>query len=252
MLWITFLRYKNNFYIARFSFFLYFIGMNILLTNDDGYFSIGIKLLQKKLAKYGKVVVVAPKQVMSAKSTSITIGVPMEVIKVAEDVFACDGSPADCVAFALSSMDTKFDLVVSGCNNGFNISYDIIYSGTVGACLQALTYRVPALAISAEGNFQIVDDYFDMVMEYIIKNNMLSKESMLNVNFPLGEKVEKIVETKVYYRPETTYYVKQSENHFLALRDIHDKDCLEKGSDVYEVHHHNVSITRLDRIADRR
>ena len=75
--------------------------MNILLTNDDGYLSTGIRLLKNKLSKYGKVVVVAPKNVMSAKSTSITLGVANEVIQVEPDVFAFDGTPADCVAFGL-------------------------------------------------------------------------------------------------------------------------------------------------------
>lgn len=227
--------------------FCYTKSMNILLTNDDGYCSSGIKLLKNKLSKYGKVVIVAPKQAMSAKSVSITLGVPVEVKKVEEDVFYLDGTPADCVAFGLSSLNIDFDLVVSGCNDGFNISYDIMYSGTVGACLQALTYQVPAIAISAEDGLALVDKYFDVVMNYISENKLLSSEYLLNINFPLGDRVDKIIITDVYYRKESTYYINNGNNLYLAWRNINDKDCSIAKTDVYEVYHHNISITKLNK-----
>ena len=111
--------------IEKNSGFIYPNNMNILLTNDDGYLATGICLLKDKLSKYGKVVIVAPKEAMSAKSVAITIGRAVEVKQVENDVFYMDGTPADCVAFGLSSLNIDFDLVVSGCNDGFNISYDI-------------------------------------------------------------------------------------------------------------------------------
>ena len=86
--------------------------MNILLTNDDGYFATGINLLKYKLSKYGRVVVVAPKKAMSAKSVSITIGESVEVKKLADDFYYMEGTPADCVAFGLSSLNVKFDIVI--------------------------------------------------------------------------------------------------------------------------------------------
>lgn len=221
--------------------------MNILLTNDDGYDAYGISLLREKLSKYGRVVVVAPKEAMSAKSVSITIGRPLNVTKIEDDVYALDGTPADCVAFGLSSLSIKFDMVVSGCNDGFNISYDVIYSGTIGACLEALTYEVPAIAISTQEGFIAVEDYFDEVMEYILKNKLLSKEYLLNVNFPLGEIINEIKMTSLYYRKENTYFIHIEGNNYLASRDINDVECNEIGTDVYEVYHHNVSITKLNK-----
>lgn len=221
--------------------------LNILLTNDDGYDARGILLLRKKLAKYGHVVVVAPKEAMSAKSTSITIGRPLEVKKIEEDLYYMDGTPADCISFGLSSLNTKFDLVVSGCNDGFNISYDVIYSGTVGACLESLTYRVPAIAISADGNFDIVDRYFDVVMDFVLMNNLLNEEYLLNINFPHGEEVKDIKLTSLYYRKENTYFVKSYEDHYLALRNIDDENCIDVDSDVYSVYHNVVSITKLNK-----
>ena len=222
--------------------------MNILLTNDDGYFSEGIKVLKQKLSKYGKVVVVAPKSVMSAKSTAITLGVAMEVKQIEDDVFACDGTPADCVAFGMSSLNIDFDLVVSGCNHGFNISYDVMYSGTVGACLQALTHKKPAIAFSTPEGFSIVNKYFDRIFKYVLDNRLLSTEYLLNINFPLGEEVDNVELTHIFYRPEATFYIKQSENHYLAWREIHDEKCDDIGSDVYAVYHHNVSISKINKI----
>ena len=224
--------------------------MNILLTNDDGYDSVGINLVKNKLLKYGRVVVVAPKKMMSAKSVAITVGVSVEVKKVEEDVYYLDGTPADCVAFGLSSLGIKFDLVVSGCNNGLNISYDIMYSGTVGACLQALTFRVPAIAFSQEGDFKIVDKHFDEVMDYIQNNKLLSLDYLLNVNFPVSENALGIEMTSIFYRERVTYYEKRGENMYYALRQIDDEHCQEVGSDAYAVYHQKISITKIAKTSD--
>ena len=126
--------------------------MNILLTNDDGYNSEGIHILKELLNKYGTVVIVAPKGAMSAKSVSITLEKGIKVEQVDKTTFICEGTPADCVSFGCNALSIKFDLVVSGCNNGFNLSYDTMYSGTVGAALEALTYGIPSIAVSREYN----------------------------------------------------------------------------------------------------
>ena len=222
--------------------------MNILLTNDDGYEAYGINLLAKLLEKYGDVYVVAPKSVMSARSVSIILSRPIMVEKLTERLFVTDGTPADCVAYGLSSLGVKFDLVISGINHGHNISYDTMYSGTIGACLQALTYRVPAIAFSCEFNFEIVEKYFDQVFEVALKN--LSQEYLLNINFPLGEEVLDIKFTHIHYRNEVTFYKNVNGNEYQALRELKDNDCLDIDSDVYAVHHHLVSISKLGRTLD--
>ena len=224
--------------------------MNILLVNDDGYNAFGINLLYRLFSKKHHVVIVAPKEAMSAKSVSIIIGRNVEVKKVDDHTFAMEGTPADCVAFGLSSLNTKFDLVVSGCNHGLNVSYDTMYSGTVGACLQALTYEVPALAISCDNNFDIVEEYLERVLDFITKKKLLSKEYMLNVNFPLGKEVESIQLTHIYYRKESTYYINNGQDLYFATRDIKDSECTDIESDVYAVYHHQVSITKIKKTLD--
>jgi len=226
--------------------------MNILLVNDDGYQAFGINLLYDLLSKKHHVVIVAPKEVMSAKSVSIVIGRSVEVVKINDHTFAMDATPSDCVSFGLSSLNTKFDLVISGCNHGLNVSYDTMYSGTVGACLEALTYGVPAIAISCDHNFDIIEKYFDEVIDYVIKNKLISNEYLLNINFPLGNTVEDIRLTHIHYRSriEATYYINDGPNKYLATRDIKDTECTDIDSDVYAVYHHQVSITKIKKALD--
>ena len=224
--------------------------MNILLTNDDGYNALGIKTLKALLSKYGKVIVVAPKVVMSAKSVALNLREPIEVIKESDDLYIVDSTPADCVAYALSSIGVKFDLVVSGINHGHNISYDTMYSGTIGACLQALTYRIPAIAVSAEHNFELVEKHFDEVMAYIKSKGLLSTEYLLNVNFPVGNEVKGIKDTHIYYRKEITYYESRGNNKYQALRKLKDEECNDIKSDVYAVHHGYISVSKLGKTLD--
>ena len=220
--------------------------MNILLTNDDGYRSQGILLLKEKLIKYGRVVIVAPFDHMSAKSVSITLDKGIEVEQVEKDVFTVKGTPADCVSFACNALDIAFDLVISGCNNGFNISYDTMYSGTIGAALEALRNHIPSIAFSCESNFSIVEQYFDEVFEFILKKNILSNEYLLNVNFPLGEEIKGIKLSTLYYRNDEYYFVKKEDGYW-AYRHCQNDFSDDKNSDCYLVRNGYVSITPLNR-----
>lgn len=220
--------------------------MNILLVNDDGYNSEGILLLREKLLKYGRVVIVAPKEHMSCMSCSITINRPQKLTKVDQDLYYFDGTPADCVAFGMSSLGIKFDLVVSGCNDGWNISYDINYSATIGACTQALIYRIPTLAFSCEHNFNLVNKEFDNIFNYILNNKLLGNDYILNVNFPLSDSIKGIRLAHIFYREAKTFYIK-SEDGYQASRQLNDSYKEDKNSDVYLVNHGYVSILPLGR-----
>ena len=87
--------------------------MNILLVNDDGYKCEGINILFNKLQKYGNVIMVAPKEFMSAKSCSLTLKSSLEFKEFDKNKYYLSGFPADCVSFAFWYFkDIKFDLVV--------------------------------------------------------------------------------------------------------------------------------------------
>ncbi len=162
--------------------------MNILVVNDDGYQAKGIALLAEAFKKIGNVFVVAPHSGQSGASSSITVKTGLTVHTHPLNVWSVEGTPSDCIKFALYGLKLDIDLVVSGVNDGFNIGIDTIYSGTVGATMEALYHGKKAIAFSTEyNNFEIVDNEIDSVISYIFGNDLVSSDYVLNVNFPKKE-----------------------------------------------------------------
>ena len=220
--------------------------MNILLCNDDGFDSKGIRLLKEKLSKYGNVYIIAPETAMSAKSCAVTIGQGMNFIKHLDKIYSFSGTPADCVSFALSTYPIKFDLVVSGCNNGLNVSYDTMYSGTIGACLEALIQGKPAIAFSAPSDdLSLVEKYFDDVMDFINENELISQhEFFLNVNFPTSKDAKSIRFSRMFMRNDKHFFLKKDDGLYYAGREVNE-ECDDKETDVYQVNHSIISVTPM-------
>src|SRR5690348_2759860 len=127
----------------------------ILVTNDDGVHAPGIKHLWKALSKIANVVVVAPASEQSAVSLSITTRQPLRTEKIDwprienEQVWAINGTPADCVKLALNViLSTPPQLIVSGINRGSNAGRNILYSGTVAAVIEGVMHNIPGIAFS--------------------------------------------------------------------------------------------------------
>lgn len=221
--------------------------MNILLTNDDGYDSKGIRTLFKLLSKYGTVVIVAPDSPRSANSAALTLGKPIQLEQVEDRVFKCSGTPVDCVSLGLCNLNIDFDMVVSGCNNGWNISYDTMYSGTIGAALESLMFFKPSIAVSAHHNtdFKEVEEHFDEVWDYINKNKLFSNEYLLNINFPDSE-VKGMSLGSLYYRHDQNYFTKLEDGYW-AYRHMQEDFSDDKNSDCYQVKHGIISIVPLNR-----
>ncbi|HBF44896.1 MAG TPA: hypothetical protein DDW16_04695, partial [Clostridiales bacterium] len=109
--------------------------MKILICNDDGIFSEGLKTLAKFLSKENDVFVMAPDGNRSAYSHSMSFFKKLELKKIEQDKnyvsYSLSGTPADCVRFGTEFFkDIKFDLIVSGVNIGSNAGTDTLYSGT--------------------------------------------------------------------------------------------------------------------------
>lgn len=125
-----------------------------LLSNDDGYSAEGLRVLRRELQRFARVIVCAPEVNQSASSHSLSLHRVLRLRLVEEDVFALDGTPADCVYVALNSGDRVLprlpDLVVSGMNHGLNLSHDVFYSGTVAAAREAALRGIPSMAVSAD------------------------------------------------------------------------------------------------------
>ena len=167
--------------------------MNILIANDDGVFAPGIQALALALAPLGRVVVVAPESERSGFSSALTLDPPFRPIKIASDVWAVNGTPADCVYLSMNGLfDFEFDLVVSGINSGANLGDDVLYSGTVGAAFEGRLMKQPAIAVSLAGpNVRAYDDPKDYqlaaqwVHDFIVAGlPTLPPRHIFNINIP--------------------------------------------------------------------
>ena len=166
-------------------------NIKILVVNDDGYDADGIQVLARHLLKYGDVTVYAPSEGQSAQSQAITCFKPLhreEVFGLGYKCYKVFGKPADCVRLA-TGLD-NFDLVVSGINNGFNIGIDTLYSGTIGAALDANLHGISSIAISAPRNKVLnFEKHLDSVLDkcFEIAKTFDGQMYCLNVNFPKDE-----------------------------------------------------------------
>ncbi len=123
--------------------------LQFLLTNDDGIDAEGLHRLEGCLEAMGQITVVAPDRERSAVSHGLTINVPLKLNKIRERHYTLNGTPADCVIFALKHVfQSPPDLVISGINHGANLGDDIMYSGTVAAAREASRHGIPAIAFS--------------------------------------------------------------------------------------------------------
>lgn len=168
----------------------------LLITNDDGIHSPGIKALQSALATIGRTVVVAPDRDNSAVSHSLTMNRPLKVHKLAEDMYSVDGTPTDCVALGLKKiLPAPPDILISGINGGANLGDDISYSGTVSAAIEGTMYSIPSMALSVGGeppyDFRAAEQ-IARCMALKILNNHLPLNTLLNINVPSGQTYGKI------------------------------------------------------------
>ena len=123
--------------------------MHILLSNDDGYFAPGLRILAETLAPLAKVTVVAPERDRSGASNSLTLDRPLTVRRASNGFFYVNGTPTDCVHLAVTGLlDELPDIVISGVNDGANMGDDTIYSGTVAAATEGFLLGIPSLAVS--------------------------------------------------------------------------------------------------------
>lgn len=164
-----------------------------LLTNDDGYQARGLQHLMQVAGELADIVVMAPECNASAQSTSITTCRPLHVRAIQEapgmKVYACDGTPADCVKMGLEHFcPRKPDMLLSGINHGSNSSINIIYSATMGAVLEGCLDGCPSVGFSLL-NHSLTADFSGCtaVVRRILSRLLehpLPDWTALNVNIP--------------------------------------------------------------------
>jgi 5'-nucleotidase len=168
--------------------------MNILLTNDDGVYADGIRNLAEVLVNKGhQVTIVAPDRERSAAGHSITILDPLRVDEVNLGIsglasFKVSGTPADSVKLGAEKLvKSRPDFIISGINDGPNLGYDVLYSGTVSAAIEGWMMGYNSLAVSLarreDRNYRYTATFIEGFLNKI-KDIFTEKPLLLNINVP--------------------------------------------------------------------
>ena len=174
-------------------------GLNIVVVNDDGWGTAGIRLLAKEMTKLGHVTVIAPEGARSGFGAAISVVPPIYLRRVEEhdlngaEVYTTNGTPADCIKLAREVVlkDKSIDLVVSGINHGSNAAVNTMYSGTMGACLVAAEKGIPAIGWSINDHALDVDlhwlqPFLTDVTQHLLEDG-IAPRTCFNINAPVGE-----------------------------------------------------------------
>lgn len=228
-----------------------------MVTNDDGIHSEGIFSLKTALAAVGDVYVVAPDRPRSACGHSITLHKPLRLNKVRfpDDTYgySTNGTPSDCVSLGIMDIvEGEPDLVVSGINWGPNIGWDLTYSGTVSAAMEAVITGIPAFAVSVasyeeEINYDFAAEFAAYVARLLMKHK-LPPDTLLNVNvpnLPSGriQGIELTRQGRRRYIGKVEKRVDPTGRAYYWLGGDTAVDELEEGTDVKAIADDKVSVT---------
>ena len=160
-----------------------------LLVNDDGVYAPGLAALVDSVDGLGEITVIAPHQERSGMSQAITVNQPLRLTEV-ERGYMLDGTPADCVKMGVLGLNLTPDFVLSGINNGANLGWDVLYSGTVAAAMEGVLQGIPSLAFSLCGSsdyFQAAQVIRKLLFEdpgFVTRPELIPKAGVLNINIP--------------------------------------------------------------------
>lgn len=235
----------------------------IAITNDDGYTE-GVRILLDFARGLGNAYAIIPNRQRSAVSVSMTLHKPMRLYEVEKDIYTLSGTPADCAGFCISCDEfAKPDVIFSGINWGDNAGIGPLFgSGTIGACWQAATYDIPAVAFSMQvkdrmgwmkkenwGQPEKIKEAMGRAWKEI--EPQLKEWSFFVVNMPSPEKLD---DAKVVFTNKV-----QRRRYKIMVEKRHDpyghpyywlgggERPVEDGTDFYEVlKNGNIAITRIN------
>ncbi|OXX29029.1 5'/3'-nucleotidase SurE [Vibrio sp. V08_P9A1T1] len=227
--------------------------MKILLSNDDGVYAQGLNTLARALADLAEIVIVAPDRNRSGASNSLTLEQPLRVDLIAPNTYSVQGTPTDCVHFALNELlkDDLPDLVLTGINHGANLGDDVFYSGTVAAAMEGHFLGVQAIAFSLVGtaNFTTAAQIARQLVEQHL-NAPIPTNRLLNVNVPDRpfEELAGIQVTRLGARHHAESMIKQKDprgHDIYWLGPPGKEQDAGQGTDFYAIEHGYVSLTPL-------
>jgi 5'-nucleotidase len=230
----------------------------VLVANDDGIASPGIKLLEEIARGFSPDVwVVAPEQEQSAASHSLTTRRPLRMSEVAPQRYAVDGTPTDCVMLAVKHLlrERRPDLILSGINAGGNVGEDLTYSGTVAAAMEATLLDIPAIALSQhfiDGEpipWQTAARYAPEVIRRLVQFPW-PEHTLMNVNFPAAnpDDINGIAVTSQGKRAiadNLTQRLDPRGRPYYWIGPVREDGLAEPGTDLAAINERQVSVTPI-------
>ena len=230
----------------------------ILISNDDGIESPGIKVLEKIARQLSDDVwVVAPELEQSGASHSLTTRRPLRMTAVSSRRYAVDGTPTDCVLLAVKRLlrDRPPDLVLSGINGGSNVGEDLTYSGTVAAAMEATLLGIPAMALSQDFRdgdpvpWDTGETFGPDVIRRLLKMPW-PQSTLFNVNFPAVAPAQATGfavtnQGKRAIADNLTEGVDPRGRPYYWIGPVREAGGAEPGTDVAALTEHKVSITPI-------
>lgn len=242
--------------------------MRILLTNDDGVHAEGLLALKQAVEALGEVVIVAPDRPRSACGHSITLHKPLRVVPArladGSPAFSTSGTPSDCISLALLEVlrDRRPDVVISGINHGPNLGWDLTYSGTVSAAMEAAILGLQSIAVSVawrlermveeeEGPAPPIDfapaGRFVAELLQQLPAHPLPAHSLLNINVPAGRPtgIEITRQGIRRYPGKVEKRLDPMGRTYFWLGGDRPEDTMEEGTDVNAVAEGRISVTPI-------
>jgi len=244
---------------------------SIILTNDDGISSSGIRAVYERLDRIGDVTVVAPSTDNSGVGRALSKGreVPLRFDDDSQSIdlsppdyswevsfrdhelgYEVAGTPADCVVAAVSGLGLDPDIVVSGCNPGPNVGMSVIgRSGTTSAAIEAAHFGIPGIAVSRvsfepeQDDFHVESDFVSQLVQFSLHTGLFNTVDYLNVQVPSSEP-ERVEITEPSERHNTSADVDTSKNRFV-FSHVGEKKEEVPGTDRHAIRQDAASISPL-------
>lgn len=227
----------------------------ILLSNDDGFFAPGLKLLEKIVKEQSDYAIFAPNVNRSGASSALSLQNPITITAVEDNIFAVVGTPADCVHVALNGLVKHMPKkVLTGINAGANLGDDVLYSGTVAAALEARFLPTSNIAFSITNHHPKHWETAEYAVREVLKRTAdlsLPQRTILNVNIPdvsldelKGFRITRLGQRTQSDDLHELINPRGTCNYWIGLSGNHCKDD-DQGTDFQAIAEGYVSITPI-------
>jgi len=236
--------------------------MRILISNDDGVYAPGIKVLREVLSEVAEVIVVAPLEERSTTGHTLTLDQPIRIAEIDKNIYGCSGYPADCALMGIGHIlkDKKPDLVVSGINKGGNLGQDVYYSGTAAAAREATFRGIPSIAVSLTVDFfgrESEGHHYKTAAKFIKKlvladvHKEIEPMTMLNINVPniSEDEVKGVKVTGLGFRRYSEQISKREDfrkREYYWIGGVYEGFDKIENSDCSAIEEENISLSNLN------